>query len=1341
MLLLIQLFLLCEVLAAPRPLSIRRIGPEQGLSQVTARTIAQDAAGLVWIGTESGLNLYDGVRITYLRHDPEDPGSLSDNYVRALLAASDGGMWVGTLGGGLNRFVPATGAFVRYPAGQLPSEDVETLFGAADGSVWIGHGAGVSRLDPITGGFSHIVTANDEPLGKVLAISQSRDGDIWLGTARNGLYRLAAGKDGAHGGKARWAALSPGDVVLALHTSRDGGLWVGTENSGLYRLEPADERLRPVEGEYDREVTAIAEDDQGAIWFATWSGGVNRIDPLDGRIETYRNRGGLPGSLSSNTVISLMRDHSGVLWAGTFDAGVNLVMPYDGAFEHHAYDPVRPDGLIHSMVWSFAESPSGDIWVGTRRGLSRFDRASGNATAYLAQGRCTDLGIGVDVRALLPEGEQLWLGLADGGLVLLDPENCGRRSYREQLSSARVRLLLRDAAGELWIGTDNGLNRLDPVSGWMRHYRADGREGSLPHNRIRSLYEDADGVLWVGSSGGLSRFDAATDRFITFTRADGLLSDDDVRGIYRDEEGILWLATGIGLTRLDPETRRARFFYEKHGLSNNTLYSVIPDGPHLWITTNGGLTRFDRHSHAVMRFDHGDGLQSNEFNFNAHLKLSGGELLLGGIAGFNLMYPSRLMRDVPPPKLQLAYVSGNGGERRYVAGAAGSAAFTELAGGSVSFEPRVLHYLNSGRNGYRYRLLGYDQDWTTASVVQASVTYSDLPPGEYRFQVVGFAANEVESGPPLELAFRVPRPVWMQPWVLLAALLAFVGLAWLLATLRTRALRARATSLQADVDRKTGEISAQNERLNRQADELQRLLANQADFYRRVAHELKTPLTLITLPLSRLQTLAESRHDARDALATVARGVERLDQLVDQLTEVALDRRETGAERQTFGLRAFLEPLVGLYAQAAMDAGIRLQLAPLADVAVTVHRAVFEDVLHNLLGNALKYTPVSGELRVQVELLPEQGMLRLGVSDSGPGLSAGERERIFERGYRTAHAMARDPGGHGLGLHISRSRLRAVGGEIVVCSEPGKGCLFIADLPCTWSGTASANPADQPQQLEQEGSAAAHEEVDLLFVEDDPDLRIALAAAFAGHYRLRLAASMGEGLALAREHLPELVVCDRMLPDGDGLGLIEQLKQHPDTCHIPVVVLTALAGPGSQQEGWRSLADDYVAKPFQPEILRLRIDSHIRNRRLIRNWARSNLLEPGGASRTTSTDGGVADERSAVDARYVARLEEAVFGRLTRGECQLETIAADLSQSARTLQRKLQALYGCGFSEYVADLQLRKVKESLDRGMSVKQAALEAGFSTQSYMGRVFRRRVGMTPSEYRMTRVRASTH
>ncbi|WP_168734250.1 hybrid sensor histidine kinase/response regulator transcription factor [Pseudothauera nasutitermitis] len=1334
--LLIVLLNVAAALAEPRPLTVRRVGTDQGLSQVTARALAQDAFGLIWIGTENGLSVFDGVRFSYFRHDPENSVSLSDNYVRALLPDAEGGMWVGTLGGGLNHHV-AGGGFIRYPtAGSdgLPSAEVEALFAAVDGALWIGHGVGASRLDVARGGYTHFREDGEGALGAVLAIAQTGDGDIWLGRAQGGLRRV-----GASG--VRSVDLPVDGPVLRLHVAHDGHLWVGTERGGLFRIDPRDGRVDHIPGDYDAEVTSILQDEQGAIWFGTWSGGLYRLDPGDGRIDNHRTQAAVPTSLSSNTVVSLMRDQSGVLWAGTYDAGVNLVMPYDGALEHHAFDPTRPDGLIHAMVWSFAEGPTGEIWVGTRRGLSRFDPAAGTTERYLASGRCGGPGIGVDVRAILPEQERLWLGLADGGLVLLDPASCRYRAYGELLTSRRVRLLLRDATEQLWIGTDNGLNRLDPVSGWVRHYRADGGEGSLPHNRIRSLYEDGQGTLWVGTSGGLSRYDAQEDRFVTWTHSQGHLSDNDVRGIHRDEAGILWLATGIGLTRLDPASGEAGFFYERHGLSNNTLYSVIPDGPYLWITTNSGLTRFDRRTYSTIRFDQGDGLQSNEFNFNAYLKTASGELLLGGIGGFNRLRPDRLLRDAVAPRLHLAYLIDNQPARIVPAGGHGEGAPVELKDGSIRFQARVLHYLNSMRNGYRYRLLGHEERWSHASAAQTEVSYAALPPGDYRFQIVGFTGSGVESGPPLEVHLRVPRPLWLQPWTLVPGLVALLGLAWLLAGLRTRALRLRATRLQAEVDAKTGEIAAQNERLNRQAGELERLLASQTEFYRRIAHELKTPLTLVSLPLKRLSALIDRRTEVRDAASTIARGVERLDQLVEQLTDVALDPRDVRAtDRQTFGLGAFLLPLVGLYRHSAEAAGKTLRFAPIPDAAVTLHRAVFEDVLHNLLANAVKYTREGGRIDGAVELLASSGRLRLCVEDDGPGLTAAECERIFDSGFRTAHAAACDPAGHGEGLHICRSRLRAVGGDVTVSSEPGRGCRFVAEFPCTWSGEAdriASVPEDRPAGRRQADATAgdadeAPHRAEILFIEDDPDLRPALADAFGPYYRLGFACSLGEGLALAKECMPDLIVCDRMLPDGEGLTLVGRLKADADTCHIPVVVLSALSTVANQQEGWRSLADDYVAKPFQPETLRLRIESHLENRRRTREWARAQLTAGCAPAVPPADDAPNTDLAARTAAEYVRRLEEAVFARLAHNDCRLETVAADVRQSPRTLQRKLQALYGCGFAEYVVDLQLRRARTLLEAGASAKRAALEAGFSSQSYMSRVFRKRLGTTPSAYK---------
>lgn len=1342
--------------AAPRPLTVKRMGLEQGISQVTARVVAQDGPGQVWIGTESGLNIHDGVRLRHLRHDPEDPRSLSDNYIRALLAGPGGDMWVGTMGGGLNRWHAAEERFERYPFGTptgLPSAEVEALLQTSDGALWIGHGGGLSRLDSAKGTYAHFSQSSEGPLGAVRALAQTSDGAIWLG-GQGGLWRLSP--DTTLVERVPTLATTP---ILALRVASDGSLWVGTETAGLHRVSPASRQVQVISGGPGLEVTAIAEDPQGAIWFATWAGGISRIDPGSGHIDTWNTSAPAPTNLSSTNVISLMVDHSGLLWAGTFDAGANMVMPYGSAFEHYAYDLTRAadGGLIWPMVWAFAEGPDGSIWVGTQRGMNRYDAQLGRAEAYLADGgRCSGLGLGRDVRAILPEGERLlWLALADGGLVRLDPMTCQHCIWRKELTTAtRARLLLRDTQGMLWVGTDNGLNRLDPASGQVTHYTAQGQSSSLPHNRIRSLYQDAQGTLWVGTSGGLSRWEPPTQeeggagQFTTWRAADGLLSDDDVRAIHRDEDGILWLATGKGLTRLDLEQRQARFFYEKQGLSNNTLYTAIPDGSDLWISSNDGLTRFNRKTLAATRFYRGDGLQSSEFNFNAWLRTRAGDLLLGGNGGFNLLRIDRLSLPVPAPRLQLLYQADGAARLQPIpqAAALGSDTLLALEGNGIRVVPQVLHYLNTQRNGWRYRLLGSrNPHWKHAGPGQLEVRYANLAPGTYHFQAVGYTGGGVESGPPQELAFHVLPPLWLRPWAIALEVLLFVGLAWALAGLRTRTLRGRATRMQAEIDSQTREISDQNQRLNQQAAELAHLLDSQSDFYRRVAHELKTPLSLITLPLDRLRhnTQAAETTGADNAIATLVRGVERLELLVTELTRAAFDPRGADlawTQQQTFCLGAFLAPMAELYRQAAQARGTALDTAPVPDAAVTLHRAVFEDVLNNLLTNAVKYTPAGGNISLAVDLSSEYSALRITVSDTGPGLTDEECARIFEAGYRTDEATASGAEGHGQGLHICRSRLLAVGGSIAVRSEPGQGCVFSAELPATWSGGGTSLPLGTPAVCSD--IALGDDRPELLIVEDDPDLQTALTHALEPHYGLRMAASVADALAQARAHLPDLIVCDRMLPDGDGLTVLDQLRRDQDTSHIPVVLLTAMADKHSQQQGWQSQADDYITKPFDPQILRLRIDSHLANRHSTRTWALAKLAGVPGEATPTLAAPGTPEEAtpspatnvpplSPADAQYLARLESSVFNLLPQGGCSLEAVAEHMGQSTRTLQRKLQALYGCGFSDYVAELQLRHAKNLLREGTSAKRAALEAGYSSQSYMSRVFRKRLGCTPSEY----------
>ncbi len=1341
------------------PLSVARLTLEQGLSQSTVYAIAQDQSGYIWFGTADGVDIYDGYRFRHLRQGPSGSASLSDNYVRSLLIDRKGIVWIGTLGGGLNRYDPVSQEWTHYRASSdrvhgLLSDDVYSIYESADGDIWTGSEAGVSRLDPARGIFHHYPssvpeTSDGVTSGIIRAITQTGDGDLWFGSASSGLSRFDPETETftryRHDSSDSHSLSN--NSINAIYEDSQQRLWIGTEYGGLNRFDrQSGQFIRFVQnkensdGLNDSEVTSVIEDRDGWLWLGTWSGGLNRFDPDSGRFLHYRSSKASTSSLSSDTVISLFEDRSGVLWAGTYDNGANRIAYQGVDFPHYRYDPLQKEGLRSRMVWAFAEDLQGDIWIGSKKGLSRLAPAEGTVPAAVSNAQCNGALESADIRSIVVDSPWLWLGTAGGGLLKLNPETCDTRHFRSRqndpntLSNNHARLLLRDDEGFLWIGTKQGLNRLDPETGDIDRFPVDAlNPAALPHARIRALYQDSQGVLWVGTSGGLSRYDKEQKRFFTLTAEQGALSGNDVRSVYRDSAGVLWIATGSGLTRYDLRDNEARFFYEKDGLSNNTLYGIMPDGKYLWITTNNGLSKFDTESFTVRTYDGSDGLQSNEFNFNAYLKTRNDAFLVGGVNGFNYFRPKQFgsLKTLPELQISGSVYNEDGLSGPLTKKDPENPLVLKQSDRKIVFHISVLHYLNPEKNSYRYRLKGYEDHWKLSRATDQAITFAGLPQGEYSLEVEALAGNGMKSSEISTWHFRVQPSPWQSVWAWMGYMAALATFFWGMLRLRTAAYRRRERKLQNLIESNTAELHLRNQQLDEQARELERMMDAQDAFYLRTAHELRTPLSLIRAPAEILSN-GQSCNGSERHTGIILQGTERLQRLIDQMLAAAVNKAIHEPGTQTFDLRSFVKPLIEAHRGRAEQRGVSVLESPIPDAAVTLNRSALEDILHNLIDNAVKYTPDGG--KVSVEVMPERDQLRVSVTDTGIGIEPGEQQKVFERQYRGHQASSRTPEGEGVGLYTVSQAASSCGGEICLESEPGRGSCFRVWLPCLSTGGAAVTsdacgyqlPATAQTCTDDQSSETAGTET-LLIIEDDPSLQQVLDLLLRPQYKLIFTASAEQGMQAARTQLPALILCDVMLPDGCGFDVTRTLKNDDTTSHIPIIHLTALGDPENKITGLRCSADDYIVKPFSAEELKLRIATQIQNRIRQREWCRRRFLfsaEPD----TTEDNPGI----SSADLSFIESLEEQVSVLLRKRQCNLDSVAQAMHQSGRTVQRKIKNILGCSYTEYVQSQQLKMSRELLESGLSVKESAYLSGFSDPTHLNRLFKSQYGTTPGQHR---------
>ena len=1368
---------------------------EDGLPQEDVHALFEDSLGFLWIGTEDGLSRYDGHGFRTFRPTPFDTTSLSGAWVVGLANDGDGGLWVATETGGLNHYDARTESFVHIPPeatapDSLGTHNLWVLLRARDGALWLGaRGDGLTRYDPSTGAVIHYTPDPSRPdglsRGNVRALAEDEAGRIWIGVGEGGLDRL----DPTTGAIARYRhdltdlGSLPHDGVEALRVDREGTLWIGT-GRGMARYDPVADRFDRVRTRSDdgsglnsAAVTALLDTPDGRLWIGT-NRGLYRFDAATGTAVRFRHDPADPTSLGAGAVHTLHLDRSGVLWVGTA-SGLSRYAWGAPHFPLITHDPATPNGLSDPGVWSFFKDADGTVWVGTQAGLDRFDAATGAAThfrhdpsdpASLTPGWVVSLfedaegtfGVGTRRDGVRPGGLNRF-DRATGRVVERFVENPADPT---SLPSDNPWRLFEDSAGRLWVlsGGTGCLSLMDRTADTFTPFCNDPRDSNTPsYDAAKGVAEHPDGVLWLATwGGGLDRFDTRAGTWTHFRHDPEDLNtpaDDYILDLYKDRDDVLWLGTyGGGLDRFDPATETFTHFTEAtSGLPNDVVYAIEGDEEgNVWVSTNRGLARLDPATEHFRVFGLENGLQNLEFNAGASHSAPDGELFFGGIDGFNRFYPDRITEDAVPPPVVLTGLSIRGqpvaiGDDSPLAQALPYTRELRLhaAQRDLSFTFAALDFVNPESNRYRYRLEGYDEEWRTSGSEQTA-TYTNLDPGRYTFRVQAATSAGVWSEDGAALGVVVASPWWATWWATLGYASLVLGAGVVLYRNRR--------------DRRERQHRLEIERI--EAEQLRELDRARSRFFANVSHEFRTPLTLTIGPLDDVRTglYGALSPEVDEQLALAQRNAGRVLALINQILDVArLEAGRMQLRARCLDLGAFVAGVAQAFVPLADRKGISLDVQGLeAGAEVWADPEQLQKVFANLLSNALKYTPTGGAVRVTVRA--ETDVVHTVVRDSGPGISEADLPHVFERFYRVDESNARRQPGTGIGLALVKELVDLHGGTITVKSEAGFGSRFtvtlrrgqthlrpediVEDEPLeahlAFDGLIESLPmADAPTvsrdgALDRIGSDDEDDGADdvttVLVVEDNAELRAYVRRHLAPAYRVVEAADGAEGLAMARDLLPDLVLSDVMMPEMDGFALLAGLRADPETDFLPVVLLTARAEAEDRLGGLGLGADDYLTKPFDVRELRARVDNLIAGRQRLRE--RYAATGPSAADSTAAA--GIEPLRPSPvdvdsdDAVFLEQVRAAIEAHLGDETFTVERLAEAVAVSRGHLHRKLKVLAGQTPSEAIQAFRIERGSQLLAAGAgTVSEVAYAVGFKSVSHFSNRFEKAYGHRPSQH----------
>ncbi len=1048
---------------APLPMRFERLSIENGLSQNTVTCMAQDAVGFLWLGTQDGLNRYDGYEFRVYRKNAENPASLPQDWILSLASDPTGDLWVGTEGGGFARWRRASDSFVRYQAypdepGRLAGDRVLVITRDHHGFVWLGtFESGLDRFDPRTETFRHFEYDPQDPTSlsddRIGAIYEDRDENLWIGT-KGGLNLLQT--DGSFlrflNDPQDPTSLSD-DRVRAIIEDRAGDLWIGTF-AGLNRFDAATGTFirylhQPSDGttlSHDY-VRSLFEDRDGRLWVGTDSG-LNLRRSADDSFVRYRHDPADGHSLGSDSIVAIFQDRSDLLFLSTAGAGFCHWDPATWKFSHF-----REDGSgsgRSNNVFAISEDRTGGVWLGTfGGGLERFDRGTGERVRY-AHDTADSRSLSDDRITTLLHDRQgtLWIGTLEGGLNQFTAETGTFERFQhdpsreESLSADAVASLHQDRHDRLWIGTYNGGLNLYLGDSEFQHFRHDSTNPrSLSNDRVVSMADGEDGDLWIATDGGgLNYFQNHDATFLHLRHHSNdatSLSDDELIGVHKDPAGRLWATTktgGLDLMRgFDSETATATFenVSLKEGLAIGIVWGIESDDEgFLWLSTSSGLIRFDPEQKSFKEYSAVDGLQSDEFNMGAHFKSSSGELYFAGVNGFNVFHPDRIRENRSIPPIMMTSFSKLGK----------LAAFDrpifdvdriglEYEDYLISFEFAALDYHAPARNRYRYRLEGFQDDWIDLAN-RRRVDFTNLDPGSYRLRVQGTNSDGAWNRDGLTVELFVRPPWWQTWWFKLAALLTGTSLVLAAYRYRVRNIRKLNEQLRSLVDERTRELERAQAKLLRQER-----LAALGEVAGSVAHEIRNPLGAMKNSIYMLrQSWQPPDQETAEDLSLIDRQIRQVNRIISELLDYARDRPP---ETERFSLSAVTTNVIeqneipgDIDVETGFDSGSMVVEADLGQI---------EQILTNLLRNAIEAMPTGGKLEVTCKRRGSEAVANF--VDAGIGIAPEEISKIFEPLY-TSKAQ-----GIGLGLALSERYARLNRGRIECESELGQGAAFRLVLP------------------------------------------------------------------------------------------------------------------------------------------------------------------------------------------------------------------------------------------------------------------------------------------------------
>ena len=1348
-----------------RQLIFQNITVNDGLAHRTAHSIVQDQQGYIWIGTNNGLNRYDGVSLKTYRWDISDSTSLPGNIIEKVFVSRKGHLWIIISPGQLCRYDAAHDRFqtIRKKDGLAIRDITEDR----NGNIYLINNTGLLyKLNPEqttldSPGAQLQIPGNNGNLG-ISSIYFDQNNNLWVSTIRQGLYLFSIGEN-----KIQYTEqLFKTHTNLRLYSeAANGGLWF-SDGLRVFHLRPDTvqdslERIFDIQSylpDFEGVITGICEDNKGQIWVSIHGKGLLQLRRVKGEIVVRHFSGDIRTNkgLTNPHIEDIYLDRYNVLWIGT-QAGVFSVHVDQKPFFQINKVPGVEESLTHNIVHAVYRDTY--LWIGTIKGVTVINPENGNIYPYTHLSKNQNIKKESVISSIFKDSRGIiWIGTDYQGVFwVTDQKDPGQLNFRQiipqnpqmrSLSQTDIRAMTEDDFGRIWIATANqGIYLLTLTPEGAYPYRVE-KIADLNSKRITNLYKDPfANAIWVGSWNhgliNISLQDRDTYQIKYYQRDPdnpNSLSLNHVNPIIKSDPKTLWVGTiGGGLNKLTfTESGEPQFkqYGTSDGLTDNTIHTILADSQgHIWLG-GVGLTRFDPVSEEAVHFDSRDGLQSNLFIVNAAFRDGQGYLYFGGPYGLNFFKPDDIGIEKSQPDLVLKSLSimnqnvevGQKLNDRVLL----DKSLNQLdritifeRENDLSIHFLAIHTTSPGANRLRYRLKGYLDDWVEVEQTQATVTYSNLKPGTYEFQFEGCNGDGVWTTQAKRLEISI-LPHWYK------SRLAFVG--YILLGIVLLILFRRSILIQNNLknDLKIAEIELKKD---------QEIADMKVRFFNNITHELRNPLTLIHGPVEELVNQDELHEDTRRSYYYLIRqNTLKLLHLVNRL----LDFRK--AETEYFNLKIsfgdfipFAKEVFLSFQFMAREKGIDYYFEVESQaLPIYFDQEKMETVLCNLLSNAFRYSNQGDKIKLSIK---QQGKnCHISVSDTGKGMPQNEVENIFNRFYQIVRAESSSVLGTGIGLSMVKEIVELHKGKIEVETQIGKGSVFTILLPAGKEHLKKVDivsslkepdmiehylPDQKPFIQESRQPELNQQLKKMLLVEDNVEIRTFIRSVFENQFVVDEATNGVEGLASLEKQIPDIIISDIMMDQMDGISFCHHLRDHEDYLHIPVILLTARTSHIFKVEGLDSGADAYLTKPFQAQVLKAQVNNLLKSRAALKTYFHNQITLIPHPSPPTSGE-----------VSFINELIHLIEQKIEEQEITTETLAKAMNMSHSTLYRRVKTYTGESINSFVRSIRIKRAAKLLiESDMNISEVAWQVGFSDVNYFGKCFKKQFNMSPTAYLKSR------